>query len=154
MKIKPITTRRIKTLLNRGAEVRALSWKEPYASMMLHGKIETRTWNTDYRGLVLMCASQKEYRKSDVLRISGYDTAQKIYELIQDEKNGLAYAIGRLIDSRRMKPEDSERAHVIYRKELWCHVYDSVHLIKPFTWLGTQGFKKLSSEEKLKIKFN
>jgi hypothetical protein len=45
-------------------EIRALTWKEPYASLMLHGKIETRTWYTKYRGLVLICAGLKHYNEN------------------------------------------------------------------------------------------
>ena len=32
-----------------GAPIRSLVWKEPFASLMLQGKIETRTWSTKYR---------------------------------------------------------------------------------------------------------
>jgi hypothetical protein len=39
----------------------ALSWKQPYAELMLHGKIETRTWQTKYRGWVMVCASKQPY---------------------------------------------------------------------------------------------
>lgn len=52
--------------------IRALWWREPYASLMLQGKVETRTWNTNYRGLVLICASIKPYDDADILRIVFY----------------------------------------------------------------------------------
>ena len=41
--------------------MKALSIKEPYANMILSGKktIETRTWRTNYRGPLLICASAK-----------------------------------------------------------------------------------------------
>lgn len=41
--------------------MKALSIKEPWASLIMKGKktIETRTWRTSYRGPVLLCASKK-----------------------------------------------------------------------------------------------
>lgn len=49
--------------------MKAISIKEPWASMLYNGKktIETRTWKTNYRGELLLCASR--YPKSE---ISGY----------------------------------------------------------------------------------
>lgn len=44
-----------------GADIRALSTKQPYASLMLHGKVETRTWDSKYLGWVLICASKQAY---------------------------------------------------------------------------------------------
>ncbi len=66
--------------------MKALSIKEPYASMILNGKktIETRTWKTRHRGRLLLCAS-KEPESS----ISGH-----------------AFAVCRLVDIRPMKQED------------------------------------------------
>lgn len=52
-------------------ELRALSWKEPFASLMLLGKIETRVWDTKYRGLVLICASKQIYTADEIRHISG-----------------------------------------------------------------------------------
>lgn len=45
--------------------MKVLTIKEPYASMILKGKktIETRTWKTKYRGLVLLHASQSPKSK-------------------------------------------------------------------------------------------
>jgi len=40
--------------------MKALSIKEPWATLILEGKktIETRTWKTNYRGEILLCASK------------------------------------------------------------------------------------------------
>ena len=46
--------------------IKALSWKQPYASLMLKGKIETRSWPTNYRGLVLICASKAPYSIKEI----------------------------------------------------------------------------------------
>lgn len=41
--------------------MKALSIRQPWASMIAHGlkKIETRTWQTNYRGDLLICAGAK-----------------------------------------------------------------------------------------------
>lgn len=36
-------------------------------------------------------------------------------------------------------------------KRLWCHVYENVHPIEPFTWLGSQGWSTLNDEQIGKI---
>ena len=50
--------------------LRALTWKEPYASLMLQDKIETREWYTKYRGWVLMCCGKEPYPREDIIRMS------------------------------------------------------------------------------------
>jgi hypothetical protein len=137
-------------------EIRALSWKQPYASLMLHGKIETRSWSTKYRGKVLICASKKPYYEIELLGISGDVQTQRIFELINSkgmkEPTGKAIAIGELVDCRQMEKEDEQKTFVKYRPGLWCHVYDNVRPICPFNWKGTQGWKKLDYFQKLDVR--
>lgn len=138
--------------------VRALSWKEPFASAMIIGKIETRTWDTKYRGLVLICASQKKYSEGDIIAISGEVQSQRLLvDFINNkriiENPGKAIAIGRLIDSRPMTPNDESATFVKYRPGLYCHVYADVTPIKPFDWKGSQGWRTVSEEIKSKIEF-
>lgn len=127
----------------------ALSWKQPFASLMLLGKIETRTWNTKYRGLVLICASKSSYNESQVMALSGEVYTQKAFvDLLQrgiKEEVGKAIAVGRLINSRPMKKEDAEKCYVKYRSDLFCHIYEDVKAIRPFDWKGCQGWKKVDS---------
>ncbi len=138
-------------------EIKALSWKEPYASLMLHGKIETRTWNTNYRGLVLICASQKPYKKAEFMVISGYAQSQRIFttlnNLTHKEQLGKAIAIGELIHCRLMQPEDEDKCFVKYAPGKFCHIYTNVQAIEPFDWKGCQGWKNVTQEIINKIKF-
>lgn len=141
----------------KGIEVRALSWKEPYASLMLHGKIETRTWNTSYRGPVLICASKKSYQRNEVLVISGQMRLVRIGGVLGVNQVGFpraghAIAIGNLVDSRPMQIEDEYKCFVKFHSGLWCHVYENVQPIEPFPWKGSQGWKKLTEEQKSLIK--
>ena len=70
--------------------MKALSIKEPYASMICSGMktIETRTWRTNYRGKLLLCASKKPHTNL----------------------SGNAFAIAEIIDCRLMTIEDEEAA--------------------------------------------
>jgi len=137
--------------------MKALSWKEPFATLMLHGKIETRTWNTNYRGLVLICASQKAYTEMDLFGISGVVLTQKILVTLnskgQKENPSYAIAVGRLIHCRKMKPEDEHKTFVQYRPELHCHFYEDVKPIVPIPWKGAQGWRNVPQDFINKIQY-
>lgn len=147
----------------------ALSFKQPYASLMLHGKIETRTWPTNYRGLVLICASKSAYNVRQILNISGLTQYQRIHKMFRDMHDlpmGVAIAVADLVDCRPMEESDGARCFVEYaspwtesvpvwgepgkikprKKRLWCHVYDNVRAIEPMPWKGSQGFSTVPQE--------
>lgn len=133
-------------------EIRALSWKEPFGSLMLLGKIETRVWPTKYRGKVLICCSKKEYNLDVVRQICGQKQYTRILHTKIDYYSiGNAIAIGDLVDCRRMKPDDEDKCFVQYHPDLWCHIYENVKKIQPFPWKGSQGWRTLSPEIKSKI---
>ncbi len=134
-------------------EIRALSWKEPFGTLMLHGKIETRTWSTGYRGLVLICTSLKPYNEMQVIGISGEVQAQRIFNMGLKETHGMAIAVARLVDCRRMTAADEEKCFVDYYPDLYCHVYAEVKPIKPFKWKGSQGWRRLTPEDIKQIQF-
>lgn len=163
-------------------KVMALSWRQPYADMMIAGKIETRTWPTNYRGLVLICASKESYLDSDIQNITGMGASFKFLAFftrlpVGIEKRsynflkGHAIAIGRLVDCRPMAATDQTMTLVLYKKPwvetlcrgkkrqfkmveklLWCHVYEDVMPIEPFEWKGTLGWKTVSDDVKALIK--
>src|SRR5690606_2314359 len=112
-------------------KIMALSWKQPFATAMLYGKIETRTWNTNYRGLVLICTSQKPYDVTTVGSICGDKLLANMCKAMRNDSgtldlNGYAIAIGRLVDCRPMSIEDEEKAFVKYRPNLFSHIYEDV----------------------------
>lgn len=118
------------------ADIRALSWKQPYGSLMLFDKVETRTWNTKYRGWVLICASKAPYTGLTVDTISGKNQYKRIEALTQEIKEKHLYitsftfpgditsrfplakaiAVGRLVDSRPMQKSDEDSTFVQYRE--------------------------------------
>lgn len=139
--------------------IRALSWKEPFASLMLHGKIETRTWATGYRGWVLICASKAPYGGQVLKSICGERQMGRAKEALHsslrhqnDYPYGKAIAIGYLANCRMMAPSDADMCFVNYRDDLYCHIYKDVQAIEPFDWKGSQGWRTLGDEDKKKIK--
>ena len=112
--------------------MKALSIKEPWASMILNGvkTIETRTWATKYRGKILLCASKNP---------PGGDS-------------GNAFAIAEIIDCRDMTLSDENEAccEVYPNAKSW--VLSNVRRIDPFPVKGQLGLfeveiGKISKEE-------
>lgn len=133
-------------------EIKALFWKQPYANLMLHGKIETRTWSTNYRGLVLICASKIPYSKKIISQISHNDQIEKTLQN-EEIKLGCAIAIGELIDCRPMLYEDEKKSFVKYNSNLYCHIYENVKAIEPFELKGQIGWMNLNDEILKNIKY-
>lgn len=148
-----------------GETIRALSWKQPYASLMLHGKVETRVWDSKYGGWVLICASKSPYSLLKIQEISGMDQLRRIMNYlptgVMNQRMGVALAIGRLVASEKMLDNVNEYPHsnktpiilsiendcfVKYNPYLFMHFYTDVQPIVPFEWKGTQGWKTLDQE--------
>lgn len=133
--------------------MKALTWKQPYANLMLHGKIETRTWNTNYRGRVLICAGLTPYSDRELLQLSGVMQMKRIDERIHVQKTGAAIAVGLLVDCRPMLPTDQDACFVKYNPLLFCHIYKNVRAIEPFPWKGSQGWRTVPPEVIKQIKY-
>lgn len=146
-------------------EVRALSWKPPFSELMLHGKQETRTWATNFRGLVLICSSAQPYADRELIAICGDEQYARILQLLGPKwynvaKRGNAIAVGRLTECLPMNdqaPADTveamEAATFVKNKPgLYIHFYEDVTPIQTFPWRGSLGWKTLTPEEKQKIK--
>jgi hypothetical protein len=137
------------------SKVLALSLKEPFGTLMLppHNKIETRTWSTNYRGLVMICCSKVGYAQHQILSISGEKQFDSILSalsrsLIYGVYFGKAIAVGRLIECRPMKKEDEDKCFVQYFPDLFCHVYEEMTPITPLPWKGSQGWKEVDKSYK------
>lgn len=158
------------------SEVRALTWKQPFASLMIYGKQETRVWDTKYRGLVLICAGKVMYKWPAVEAISGADNLARMMDLfkmglhdgfsklnhIQNDVliTGKAIAIGRLIGVKHMvdhyMPDDKKLieniTYVKWDDKLLIHEYEDVTPIRIIPWKGAQRWQILTPEQKLLIK--
>jgi hypothetical protein len=135
-------------------------------------KIETRSWDTQWRGYVLMCASKKDYSITTVESISGEKQTARIIKILTEKviehelktgqtrtdiekeifHNGHAIAVGRLVNSEYMLKDHEQRAYVEHHYYLWSHIYEDVTPIQPFPFKGSLGFKKLTTEDIAKIK--
>lgn len=144
------------------APMRALSWKQPYGSAMLHGKIETRKRDTIYRGLVLICLSKMPYNEDVARRISGNGLFAEMCLKLKDEPtldmDGHAIAVGRLVKSQSpllmSASEYADAALKTFVQDdtfLWFHFYEDVTRIKPFPWKGSQGWRTVPSDIRNKI---
>lgn len=133
-------------------EVRALTWKEPFASLMLHGKtMETRPWRTNYRGLVLICSGRAIYRIPELREICGEEQLARLTEAlwgISENTQGLAIAVARLADCWKMREHDEEKAFVKFNAGLWVHRYEDARAIIPFPFKGAQRWTILRDHEK------
>lgn len=96
--------------------MRAISVKEPWASMIRAGikTIETRTWKTNYRGPLLICASANP----------------------KSEFSGKAVCVVELVDCREMTKSDETDACCQIYPEAKAWVLRDVQLIEPFPVKG------------------
>ena len=76
--------------------MKSLSVKQPWASLLLTGEklVECRTWQTSYRGELLICSSKGDFVCDDGFILPG----------------GYALGVVKLYDIRRMTREDLEKA--------------------------------------------
>lgn len=140
-------------------EVRALTIRQPYASLMLppHAKVETRSWQTHYRGWVLICAAKAITTPWVMAEISGDHQASRIIDAVPIDKDslhkraGMAIGIGQLVDCRPMTDDDADAAFVQYKPGYWCHVFRDVKPIHPFPYTGQLGYTEIHAPTKRKI---
>ena len=131
--------------------MKALTWKQPYAALMLYGKeYETRTWSTKYRGPVLICAGKQAYSTEILKRISGKMFMEMMLTLEGtnpiDHIKGRAIATADLVDCWPMRFKDEEKAFVEFNPNLFIHHYENFQRIQPIPWKGTQGWSNVPKE--------
>ncbi len=128
---------------------RMLSWNQPFASLMLHGKIETRRKSTNVRGKVLICACKKFYSFDQVKNLScDYQIGDLLnlfsvisYSSLQNKLPiGVAIAVGDLINCRPHTLQDMPKSFVNHDANLFSWVFENVKQIDPFEIKGKQGW--------------
>lgn len=144
-------------LFNNGP-IRCLGLYQPYASLMLHGKIETRLVRRFKSppfplGKYLIYSTKKDISIGAIHRISGTVQTDRIYGTLipQDQPHeptatmfGYAIAVGDLDHIRPMTAADEDAAFALYQEDpcykQWCLIFKNVQRIEPFVWLyGKQG---------------
>lgn len=137
-------------------KIMSLGLYQPYASLMLHGKLETRNRKTNVRGWVLLYSTKKVAPGWLVTAISGIPIREKIDTILKDDKTkdlrGHAIALGYLSDCRPMERGDQGKAYVLYEKNKWIWEFQSIIPIVPFPYKGSQGWRTVTDGEKALIK--
>jgi len=137
--------------------LKALSWKQPFGTLMLHGKDETRVWDTAYRGWIMICTSKVPYSEKIVKGISGERQTKRIKQVLEEAQDptrslyGHAIGIGWLEDSVPMFPDMEDACFVEYSPMLYVHKYTGVVPIEPIPWSGMLGLTNVADEFKEKI---
>ncbi len=156
-------------------KIRTLGLYQPFASLMLHGKMESRWVKRGNKapfplGKYLIYSTQKAYSDSEFLRMSGpeYRDAKRI---LADEGTtmvrGEALCIGELVEVCPMPKmwlsmafywppvkelEDCDDI-AIDGYVLWALWFMEVKRINPFPFKGKQGVGILKASEQAKIRF-
>lgn len=102
--------------------MKAISLHQPWASWIAQGKktIETRFWYTKYRGELLIVSTKKP--------------------AYQNLPLGKALCIVNVVNCRRMRLEDENRALCKFAHNLWAWELEDIRPIEPFPVKGSQGF--------------
>lgn len=166
--------------ISKNEIIRTLGLYQPYASLMLHGKIETR-WVSNERtppfplGKYLLYSTKKAYKEQEFKHISGEFYQDAINALKDDTTvtmNGFGLCIGDLVKIEKCFPLMMPNTFVGLRKIanqldlhaepndlqiddhlLWALHFENVIPIEPFAFKGKQGVGFLSEEDRAKIKF-
>lgn len=107
--------------------MKALSLKQPWAAMIASGEktIETRTWKTDYRGDLLICASQS--------------VDESCTEEIWHPIFGHALCVVRLVDCVPMTAIHEAAAKCAVYPKAWAWILEDVRAIESFPVKGKLG---------------
>lgn len=119
--------------------MKALSLRQPYASFIAVGRktIETRTWQTNYRGPLLIVSSKGKIYK-DVPHSGLFNLKLEF---------GKALATVELIDCRPMKVEDGWAAMCSWMPGLYAWVLSNIKKIDPFPVKGQLKLFEVDYEE-------
>lgn len=145
-----------------------LSFWQPFASLMFYGKVETRPWDTKYRGKILIVSTVTPFEKQPLdksrhIMLSTFNRfavgscrlkeARETYNSFS--LNGYAIGVGELVESRLVRPNDlTYFQHQKISTPVFAHVYKDVKRIWPFKLRGFQGRPRLITEEiRNQIKF-
>lgn len=159
--------------------IRTLGLYQPFATLMLHGKIETRWVQSGKKppfplGKYLIYATKESASYSEVYRVSGQYFSRLNWAIIDNDNpdnvlyGGMAMAVGNLISIVPYMSLDDKASTFVDSLDgwmevvkggkstyytLWALVFENVKRIKPFQLKGKQGIGFLSDADKDKIKF-
>lgn len=134
-------------------DIRGLSMKQPYAELMLNGKVETRTWKTSYRGWVIICSSKEAYSIDELRKIAGENNLTRINNILSGKRleTGKAIAVG-FLEACLMSEESNKKSwentfvDECNLSNTYFHYFTNVQKIKPFDIKGKLNYFTLTEE--------
>jgi hypothetical protein len=149
--------------------IRTLGLYQPYASLMLHGKIESRWVKKGKKapfplGKYLIYSTKKAYSQKEFEHVAG-DKAKHAWKLLENEStvslNGYAICIGDLVKVEPMSATMEHKAFIdtpidewqsaepiiINYHLLWALHFENIQRISPFLFKGKQGVGILTKEQ-------
>lgn len=159
-----------KQVLNAGAgKIRTLGFYQPFGSLMLHGKIETRWVRKGKKppfplGKYIFYTTQKACDTFTLFQWCGAEIILSITNTLQNDSTKdlkeVALGIGELIEVRPLTKEDEAMAFVKFlgektefiddveiTKVQWALIFKNVQPFEPFEWkYGKQGVGFLPDE--------
>ncbi len=109
--------------------MKAISVKQPWACLLVEGvkSIEVRSWKTDYRGELLICAS------ASLKNVFWHDQTDDIKRLMH---SGCMIGIVNLVDVREMTKADDEASCGNYIDNAFAWVTEPVSFVRPDKIIG------------------
>lgn len=109
--------------------MKALSVKQPWACLLVEGikKIEVRSWATDYRGPLLICASASPNN------FFWHDHVDDVNRLLHA---GCMIGIVNLLEVRQLVPSDEEHTLCDHQASAYAWVVEPVTYVRPDKIIG------------------
>ena len=130
--------------------MKSLSIKQPFCALISHGTdegfktLESRTWPTSHRGLLLLCSSQSIHKGYVIPPGTDWESKSELYWkkhflATEPEALGHAWCVANVIDCRPMRPTDEAGACCRYYDNLYVWHLADVRLVNPFPVKGRLG---------------
>jgi hypothetical protein len=134
--------------------MKALSIKQPYASLIAEGKktIETRKWQTKYRGDILICAGKKRDEQAMFLFDKNVNARKElaIEGSLYDRPLGAALCIAELYEIKPMAREDRRAALCNLYPGAYSWFLRNIRRVEPFEVKGALSLFE-APEELIKV---
>jgi len=146
----------IRNRIEDGDPIKALCWKQPFASLMLPpwNKVETRTQRVNYRGLVLIVATASPYSDRQLIELCGGEQALMLQMKVSGHDgymNGYAIGIGTLQDCTEIREGDKTFIKPEHHAGRYAWRFGDVFAIEPIPMKGFQGWRNVDDEVRSKI---
>jgi len=146
----------MQSVIDEGDPIKALCWKQPFASLMLPpwNKTETRTQRVHYRGLVLIVATKAPYSDRELIELCGGEQALTIYTKVAGHDgymNGCAIAIGHLDGCSEIQEHHKTYIKEAHHAGRYAWQFSNVHAIEPIPMKGFQGWRNVDDDVRSKI---